>query len=75
MVGGIVSGILAYCGVVYTIQYYKVSNKRKGRLSIHPFLTSERLDNPNDKDNNEDDENYMILRVKLKNSGASFIIW
>lgn len=38
IIGGIVSGILAFLGVFYTIRYYKDSDAQKERASVQPFL-------------------------------------
>lgn len=38
IIGGVVSGILAFLGVFYTIRYYKDSDAQKERASVLPFL-------------------------------------
>ena len=41
IIGGMVSGILAFLGVFYTIRYYKEADTKKERASIQPFLMVE----------------------------------
>lgn len=38
IIGGMISGILAFIGVFYTIRYYKESDEQKEKASIQPFL-------------------------------------
>lgn len=38
IIGGMISGILAFIGVFYTIHYYKESDEQKEKASIQPFL-------------------------------------
>ena len=38
IIGGVVSGILAFLGVFYTIRYYKDSDAQKERAAVQPFL-------------------------------------
>lgn len=38
IIGGLISGTLAFLGVFYTIKYYKESDQRKERTEIQPFL-------------------------------------
>ena len=37
-VGGILSGVFAFVGVLYTLRYYKEADAQKERASIQPFL-------------------------------------
>lgn len=41
IIGGVVSGILAFLGVFYTIRYYKESDAQKERTAVQPFLLVE----------------------------------
>ncbi len=41
IVGGAISGILAFLGVFYTIRYYKESDAQKERAAVQPFLMVE----------------------------------
>ncbi len=38
IIGGMVSGVLAFLGVFYTIRYYKESDAQKERAAVQPFL-------------------------------------
>lgn len=38
IIGGVVSGVLAFLGVFYTIRYYKDSDAQKERAAVQPFL-------------------------------------
>ena len=38
IIGGVVSGALAFLGVFYTIRYYKDSDAQKERAAVQPFL-------------------------------------
>ncbi len=38
IIGGMVSGVLAFLGVFYTIKYYKESDAQKERAAVQPFL-------------------------------------
>ena len=38
IIGGVISGTLAFLGVFYTIRYYKESDAKKERASVQPFL-------------------------------------
>ena len=80
IVGGVVSGILAFLGVFYTIRYYKESDAQKERASVQPFLlVKEGQDNrhelskgfslgniPNEK------EKQKEIRVFIQNIGNGF---
>ena len=41
IIGGIISGILSFFGVFYTIRYYKESDEQRQRVSVQPFLLAE----------------------------------
>ena len=38
IIGGMISGMLAFIGVFYTIRYYKESDEQKEKAAIQPFL-------------------------------------
>lgn len=38
IIGGLISGVLAFFGVFYTIKYYKESDAQKEKAAIQPFL-------------------------------------
>lgn len=38
ILGGVISGLLAFLGVFYTIRYYKESDAQKERAAVQPFL-------------------------------------
>lgn len=38
IIGGVISGILAFLGVFYTFRYYKDSDAQKERAAVQPFL-------------------------------------
>ena len=38
ILGGMISGTLAFIGVFYTIRYYKESDEQKEKAAIQPFL-------------------------------------
>ena len=38
IIGGMISGTLAFIGVFYTIRYYKESDEQKEKAAIQPFL-------------------------------------
>lgn len=38
IIGGMISGVLAFFGVFYTIKYYKESDERREKATIQPFL-------------------------------------
>lgn len=41
IVGGVFSGIIAVCGVFYTVQFTREADRKKERQSIQPFLNVE----------------------------------
>lgn len=41
IIGGVVSGVLAFLGVFYTIRYFKESDAQKERAAVQPFLLVE----------------------------------
>jgi hypothetical protein len=38
IIGGAISGVFAFCGVFFTIRYYKESDEQKEKAAIQPFL-------------------------------------
>ena len=80
IIGGVVSGILAFLGVFYTIRYYKESDAQKERAAVQPFLLVELGKNPRHElsggfslgDRTDDKEKQKTLNVTIKNIGHGF---
>ena len=80
IIGGVVSGILAFLGVFYTIRYYKESDAQKERAAVQPFLMVERNQNPRSDfitgysigDKPDDKEKQKTINVTIKNIGNGF---
>lgn len=80
IIGGVVSGILAFLGVFYTIRYYKESDAQKERAAVQPFLLIEIGQNPRHElssgfslgDRTDDKEKQKTLYVTIKNIGHGF---
>lgn len=80
IIGGVVSGILAFLGVFYTIRYYKDSDAQKERASVQPFLMVEFGQDPRHEprngfslgDRTDDKEKQKTINVAIKNIGHGF---
>ena len=80
IIGGVVSGILAFLGVFYTIRYYKESDAQKERAAIQPFLMIELGQDPKHELRNgfslgtrtDDKETQKTINVAIKNIGHGF---
>ena len=80
IIGGVVSGILAFLGVFYTIRYYKESDAQKERASEQPFLMVELGQDPKHDpktgfslgDQTDDKEKQTTIYVSIKNIGHGF---
>lgn len=81
IIGGAVSGILAFLGVFYTIRYYKESDAQKERAAVQPFLMVELGQDPKHNnlrkgfglgDRTEDKEKQQTIYVAIKNIGHGF---
>lgn len=75
--GGVVSGILAFLGVFYTIRYYKESDAQKEGAAVQPFLLVELGQNSRQEpsagfslgDRTDDKEKQKTINVTIKNIG------
>ena len=80
IIGGVVSGILAFLGVFYTIRYYKESDAQKERAAVQPFLLVELGQDPRHEpstgfslgDRTDDKEKQKTINVTIKNIGNGF---
>lgn len=80
IIGGVVSGVLAFLGVFYTIRYYKDSDAQKERAAVQPFLLVKLgQDNRSDLSKGfslgkvpEDDKKRKEVRVSIQNIGNGF---
>lgn len=80
IIGGMVSGVLAFLGVFYTIRYYKESDAQKERAAVQPFLMIETHVDPRHEASNgffigektEDNEKLRRIDVRIKNIGHGF---
>lgn len=80
IIGGVVSGILAFLGVFYTIRYYKESDAQKERAAVQPFLLVELGQDPRHEpstgfclgDRTDDKEKEKTINVIIKNIGHGF---
>ena len=80
IIGGVVSGILAFLGVFYTIRYYKESDAQKERAEVQPFLLVELGQDPRHDlrkgfslgERSEDKEKQQTIHVTIKNIGHGF---
>lgn len=80
IIGGVVSGILAFLGVFYTIRYYKESDAQKERAAVQPFLLVELGQDPWHEpstgfslgDRTDDKEKEKTINVIIKNIGHGF---
>lgn len=80
IIGGVVSGILAFLGVFYTIRYYKESDAQKERAAVQPFLMVELGYDPRHElrtgfnlgDRTDDKEKQKTINVVIKNIGHGF---
>lgn len=80
IVGGVVSGMLAFLGVFYTIRYYKESDAKKERTAVQPFLMVELGQDPKHNlrtgfslgNRTEDKEKQQTIYVAIKNIGLGF---
>ena len=80
IIGGAVSGILAFLGVFYTIRYYKESDAQKERAAVQPFLLVELGQNPKHEqssgfslgDQTDDKEKLKTINVAIMNIGHGF---
>ena len=80
IIGGAVSGILAFLGVFYTIRYYKESDAQKERAAVQPFLLVELGQNPKHEqssgfslgDQTDDKEKQKTINVAIMNIGHGF---
>ncbi|EGT4532605.1 hypothetical protein DFK95_14405 [Clostridioides difficile] len=88
ILGGIISGLLTFIGVAWTIKYYRDSDVVKGRLEHLPYLeielkeyTHEKIDGIdtykiNMKSRNEKDTfkgKKLYYRIGVKNIGRGFV--
>ena len=80
IIGGVVSGALAFLGVFYTIRYYKDSDAQKERAAVQPFLLvkvgqDERRELSKGFSLGkvpEDNKKRKEVRVSIKNIGNGF---
>ena len=80
IIGGVVSGILAFLGVFYTIRYYKESDAQKERAAVQPFLMVELGQDPKRElrtgyslgASTDDKEKQKTIHVAIKNIGHGF---
>lgn len=80
IIGGVVSGILSFLGVFYTIRYYKESDAQKERAAIQPFLLVELVQDQGNYlsagfglGNRTDDKGKQkTINVAIKNIGHGF---
>lgn len=80
IIGGVVSGVLAFLGVFYTIRYYKDSDAQKERAAVQPFLLVKvGQDNRRELSKGfslgkvpEDDKKRKEVRVSIQNIGNGF---
>lgn len=80
IIGGMVSGILAFLGVFYTIRYYKESDAQKERAAVQPFLMIETcIDSKHEStkgfgigERTEDEKKQRRVDVRIKNLGHGF---
>lgn len=80
IIGGMVSGILAFLGVFYTIRYYKESDAQKERAAVQPFLMVELWQGSRHDlttgfslgDHTDDEEKKKTIYVAIKNIGHGF---
>lgn len=80
IIGGAVSGILAFLGVFYTIRYYKESDAQKERAAVQPFLLVKLWQNPKHEpssgfslgDRYDDKEKQKKIYVAIMNIGHGF---
>lgn len=80
IIGGVVSGILAFLGVFYTIRYYKESDAQKERAAVQPFLLVELGQDPRHElstgfslgERTDDKEKQKTINVTIKNIGNGF---
>jgi len=80
IIGGVVSGVLAFLGVFYTIRYYKDSDAQKERAAIQPFLLVKvGQDNRRELSKGfslgsvpEDEKKRREVRVSIQNIGNGF---
>lgn len=80
IIGGVVSGVLAFLGVFYTIRYYKDSDAQKERAAVQPFLLV-KLGQDNRRELSkgfslgkvpEDVKKRKEVRVSIQNIGNGF---
>ena len=80
IIGGGVSGILAFLGVFYTIRYYKESDAQKERAAVQPFLMVDLGQDPKYEQGHgfslgnqtDDKEKQKTINVAIKNIGNGF---
>ena len=80
IIGGVVSDILVFLGVFYTIRYYKESDAQKERAAVQPFLLVELGQDPRHElstgfslgDRTDDKEKQKTINVTIKNIGNGF---
>lgn len=80
ILGGVVSGILAFLGVFYTIRYYKETDAQKERAAVQPFLLVELGQDPRHEpstgfslgERTDDKEKQKTINVIIKNIGHGF---
>lgn len=80
IIGGVVSGILSFLGVFYTIRYYKESDAQKERAAIQPFLLVELAQDPRHElstgfslgNRTDDKEKKKTINVIIKNIEHGF---
>ena len=80
IIGGMISGVLAFLGVFYTIRYYKESDAQKERAAVQPFLMIDTcVDSRHEASigfgvgsRTEDKEKHRHVDVIIKNIGNGF---
>ena len=80
IIGGLISGILSFLGVFYTIRYYKESDIKKEMVAVQPFLMVEISQEPRNNakigyglgDNLDDKEKQKTINISIKNIGNGF---
>lgn len=78
IIGGMISGTLAFIGVFYTIRYYKESDEQKEKAAIQPFLNVTMASSGKATlgfslgKSKEDKKKQLQINVNIKNIGNGF---
>ena len=78
IIGGMISGTLAFIGVFYTIRYYKESDEQKEKAAIQPFLNVTMASGGKATrsfslgKSKEDKKKQLQVNVNIKNIGNGF---